>query len=65
MIASEAGSSKAAPSPASARAATSSVAVGASAHSTEATLNSAAPAMKIRRRPYKSANSPPVSSSAA
>lgn len=50
-IASEAGSSSAAPTPASARAPISTPTVGANAQSSEATVNSAVPAMKIRRRP--------------
>ena len=64
-IASEAGSSNAAPTPAKARAAISTRTSGASAHPTEAAAIIAAPATKASRRPYRSAISPPLSSSTA
>ncbi len=64
-IASDAGSSSAAPTPASARAPISTDTDGASAHSSDAIVNTAVPAMKMRRRPSRSASRPPVSSSTA
>ena len=64
MTASEAGTSSAPATPCSARAATSSSAVGASAHRTEVTPNPTSPTVKIRRRPSRSPSEPPTSSSA-
>jgi hypothetical protein len=61
IIASEAGSSIAAPTPVSARPPISTGMDGAAAQSRDAATNTTAPAMKTSRRPKISANSPPVS----
>ena len=64
-MASEAGIMSAAPSPASARPARRTGIAGATAQIKEAAENRAAPAMKTRLRPMRSASRPPVMSSAA
>ena len=64
MIESDAGTSSAPATPCSARAATSSSAVGANAHRTEVTPNPISPTVKIFRRPSRSPSEPPTSSSA-
>ena len=59
------GTSKAAPTPCRARAAMSGSALADAAQPIEARVNSAVPAMKIRRRPKRSPSAPPTSSSEA
>ena len=59
MIARLPGVSRAPPTPCKARAPISSSEVGAAAHSTEATVNHAAPMTKMRRRPIRSPSEPP------
>ncbi|GJI87247.1 hypothetical protein RugamoR1_04100 [Rugamonas sp. R1(2021)] len=57
-MASELGTSSAAPMPCSARATFSTIAVGAMAQATEAAVNSAKPVMKVRREPNLSPSAP-------
>ena len=61
IIASADGATSAAPSPCTARATTSTAAVGASPHASDAAVNSAKPPMKTRRRPNASAIRPATS----
>ena len=63
ITASAAGVSSAPETPCSARAATSSSIVGASAHSSEVTPKPATPATNTRRSPITSPSEPPISSS--
>ena len=58
------GTSSAAPTPWSARAAISAGALGAQPHRSEATVNTLTPITNMRRRPNWSAAAPPTSSSA-
>jgi len=62
MIESVAGFIKAAPIPCTVRAAIRSVAVPASPHQSDAPVKITSPAMKIARRPSRSASFPPLSS---
>ena len=57
------GTSSAAPTPCSARAAISAFALGAKPHNIDATANAPSPTMKTRRRPKRSPRPPPTRSS--